>query len=537
MGKNKIFNTSSVKHEVLIAIIGVVVFSMLFLGITQYFTALWLKQDQVIEKSKISLAPIITLATRNINGGNLMNLKNATAMDMYTTNSSLLYVHMTGVSKGTEQTSYMAAIPPKKLEYSYLKEGVDKNLINKVLKKASEATSKEHYLDKSSNMLFLTSELDIPNKGKIVAVFSADELSGVWFDILLAQLIPFLIVLVCSVFIAFYVGRRISTPIVSLSDQITDIAKTLDLTKKVEIEEGNEIHEVAVWFNAMVDSMKEIIGAVSEMTDKLNQSIAEIAASIQEQAGIASQQSSSVSQITSTMEELSATSSQIADNSMSVVKIAKTALQEAEKGGVALDSLNDKMLEIARENDANLKEIIELGGKSKEISKIMEIINSIADQSKLIAFNAAIEASSANEAGKRFSVVAVEIRRLADSVMDSTNDISKKVDEIQGAISRLIVSSEKGSANIKDGTEISKKTLNELINIVSGSKETTEAASQISLSSQQQKTATTQTVTALKEIESGARQSSISIKQTSNVTTELIELAEGLKERVNKFKV
>ena len=141
----------------------------------------------------------------------------------------------------------------------------------------------------------------------------------------------------------------------------------------------------------------------------------------------------------------------------------------------------------------------------------MDIINSIAAQSKLIAFNAAIEASSANESGKRFRAVAVEIRRLADNVMDSTGDISKKVDEIQSAISRLIISSEKGVASINEGTEITNHTMNDILNIVAGAKETTDVASQISFSSQQQKTATTQTLTALKEIESGARQSSVSI--------------------------
>ena len=104
MSKLKFLNTSSVKNEVLIAIIGVVIFSMLFLGITQYFSELWIKQNQVIEKSKISLAPIATLAKRNVNGGNLMNLKNATAIDLYTTNQSLLYVYRTGISKGMERT-------------------------------------------------------------------------------------------------------------------------------------------------------------------------------------------------------------------------------------------------------------------------------------------------------------------------------------------------------------------------------------------------------------------------------------------------
>jgi hypothetical protein len=114
--------------------------------------------------------------------------------------------------------------------------------------------------------------------------------------------------------------------------------------------------------------------------------------------------------------------------------------------------LVDKMEEIRHDNQVSLKEIVDLGGKSKEITRIMEIIDTVADQTKLIAFNAALEASSAGEAGKRFGVVAAEIRRLADSVSESTAEIAHKIGEIQETIGRLVITSEKGSVGIDQGT-------------------------------------------------------------------------------------
>ncbi len=113
---------------------------------------------------------------------------------------------------------------------------------------------------------------------------------------------------------------------------------------------------------------------------------------------------------------------------------------------------------IRHDNQHSLKEIVDLGGKSKEISKIMEIIDTVADQTKLIAFNAALEASSAGEAGKRFGVVAAEIRRLADSVTESTGEIAKKVGEIQESIGRLVITSEKGALGIEQGMDDSSRT-------------------------------------------------------------------------------
>ena len=151
-------------------------------------------------------------------------------------------------------------------------------------------------------------------------------------------------------------------------------------------------------------------------------------------------------------------------------------------------------------NQNNLRQIVELGKRSKEINKVMEIINNIADQTKLIAFNAAIEASSAGEAGKRFGVVAVEIRRLADNVMESTGEIAGKIEEIQDAVNRLVITSEKGSKRVQNGMDLVAQTVDVMNNILAGAQSTTESSKQISLSTQQQNTASSQVVTPWKEI-------------------------------------
>lgn len=167
-----------------------------------------------------------------------------------------------------------------------------------------------------------------------------------------------------------------------------------------------------------------------------------------------------------------------------------------------LDLLKAKMDEITEGNNANIAEIVALGKKSNEIGKIMEIINNIADQTKLIAFNAAIEAARAGEAGKRFNVVAVEIRRLADSVMKSTDDIQKKIEEIQQAVSRLVITSETGSKKIHEGTSLTGQTIADLESLVMGAKSTADA-----------------------------------VKQTSTVTTQLSEMSNVLKNMLGKFKI
>jgi methyl-accepting chemotaxis protein len=167
----------------------------------------------------------------------------------------------------------------------------------------------------------------------------------------------------------------------------------------------------------------------------------------------------------------------------------------------------------------------------------MEIINSIASQTKLIAFNAALEAASAGESGKRFGVVALEIRRLADSVVESTGEIEGRITEILDAVNRLVMNSEKSSHIAEQGQEHATRTVTVLTGILNGVEETTDAARQISLSTQQQQIASGQVVIALKDIEQGVKFSTDAARNTKDATSELAQFSHKLRDLVDSFKL
>lgn len=275
-------------------------------------------------------------------------------------------------------------------------------------------------------------------------------------------------------------------------------------------------------------TLAPIIAEVSGVTEKIHAHAGSMAMTLDQQSGFAAQLSSSVVEISSTMEEFTSTAIQIAQHSQSVVERADRTLDDSKNGAAEVENLTFKVNDISDNIQANLGEIVELGRRSKEINKVMEIINNIANQTKLIAFNAALEAASAGEAGKRFGVVAVEIRRLADSVVESTAEIEGKITEILDSVNRLVMSSEKSAQLIQEGQEYASHTVTMLIESVDGVEETADAARQISLSTQQQQIASSQVVVALKEIEQGVRFSSSSINDASSVTTELASLSEKL---------
>ncbi|MGD0283632.1 MAG: cache domain-containing protein [Dissulfurispiraceae bacterium] len=331
----------------------------------------------------------------------------------------------------------------------------------------------------------------------------------------------------------YSVNRLVTKPIGRIADTMKNFGN--DLTVHIPVTNQNEIGELSGWFNSYTDNLHDIISKVSNAALEINSDTSEFSAAVEQQATISAGQSAAVAEITSTVEELSASSTQIADHAKSVVEIASKTWENTKRGAHAVESVLMKMSEINNDSENSIHEIVELGKKSREITKVMELINTVADQTKLIAFNAALEASSAGEAGKRFGVVAVEIRRLADSVMESTGEIESKINEIQEAINRLVIASEKGSKGIQEGMEYSSQTAEILGEIVDDAQNTTDAAKQISLSTQQQKTASNQVVIALREIVSGAGQTADSMNRIRFISKELAQLSDNLRGLVEKF--
>ncbi|MBI4691589.1 MAG: hypothetical protein HY754_15195, partial [Nitrospirae bacterium] len=296
-----------------------------------------------------------------------------------------------------------------------------------------------------------------------ILVFTFITVSGIKLSVAVTIITSLIILFLSYLGISYFANRYINSPVERIISTLKNFNN--DLTVKAPVTDKNELAGLACWLDNHMDNLHEIMKRVSNTTAAIYSYTNKISEAVSEEATILSQQSAAVAEITSTTEELSASSTQIAEHSKSVVDVATKTWDDTKKGASSVETVIMKMSEISSDSQTTINEIVDLGKKSKEISKIMEIINHVADQTKLIAFNAALEASSAGEAGKRFGVVAVEIRRLADSVMESTGEIEGKVNEIQEAINRLVIVSEKASKVIQEGVDYSTQTASVLIDI------------------------------------------------------------------------
>ncbi len=219
-----------------------------------------------------------------------------------------------------------------------------------------------------------------------------------------------------------------------------------------------------------------------------------------EQASGAAQQAAAVTQTSATVEELAQTSKQIADNSQSVAAIAERTLASAEEGMQSVADTAEGIEEIRQSTQVASDRILALGERSQEIGRVLVIIDDIAEQTKILALNAAIEAARAGEAGKGFAVVAEEIRKLADSVTESTSEIGRVVREIQTSSSSLVMSTERATRKVEEGKVLAPRTADSLDTIVQQVEETTDSAKQISVATRQQRTASDQVVISMREM-------------------------------------
>ncbi|MHB1342502.1 MAG: methyl-accepting chemotaxis protein [Coriobacteriia bacterium] len=296
----------------------------------------------------------------------------------------------------------------------------------------------------------------------------------------------------------------------------------------VAVHESKGLDGLTVELDRVFSNVSNLLDQIRAANTNIRALTAEVMAATDQQASGASEQAAAVTQTSATVEELAQTSSQIADNSESVVRVAERTLGSAEEGMQAVSDTAEGIEEIRITTQQSSDRILALGERSQEIGRVLSIIDEIAEQTKILALNAAIEAARAGDAGKGFSVVAEEIRKLAESVTESTQEIGRVVREIQASTSALIMQTEKAAKKVDEGKHLAQNTQDALERIVSQVEETTDAAKQISIATQQQRTASDQVVVSMKEVAQVSQQAAGTSRQISAAILELNALVDSM---------
>lgn len=253
-----------------------------------------------------------------------------------------------------------------------------------------------------------------------------------------------------------------------------------------------------------------------------------LAVASKENAATAQDQSAAVKEIVATMEDNNSLSENIATKIKDVSGVATKTSDDVSEGVSYIDQNVRQLREIAEANQGTISGIKMLGDKIENIWDIVTLINSVADQAKIIAFNAELEASSAGEAGKNFHIVATEIRRLADGIIDGTKEIKERINEIQESSDSLILASESGTEKINEGCESAKNLKERFTNIKNASEITASSAADITTIIQQQAVASEQMLITLKQISAGVENFGAATENISVASMNLKKIAEEL---------
>ena len=238
--------------------------------------------------------------------------------------------------------------------------------------------------------------------------------------------------------------------------------------------------------------IKKVQSTGREVSNNLLVETMTLAKATKESAEYSQDQSAAVKEIVATMHDSTELAGSIGEKIKAVTSLAEKSRDAVLSGSEALrDSVND-LLDIRKTNTETIEGIKALNAKINGVWDIVAIINNVADQTKIIAFNAELEASSSGEAGKNFHIVATEIRRLSDNIIDSIKEIKSVIDEIQKASDRLILDSERGTRQIDAGCESARSLEGGFQSIMGSSKATADSTheileyvSQMTLSSEQ----------------------------------------------------
>ena len=292
---------------------------------------------------------------------------------------------------------------------------------------------------------------------------------------------------------------------------------------------SNEFMYNVYLINTIVGILQKILKESQRISMEVIESSNELSVISRETAVTSLEQTSGIKELLSAMEETDALSKNIAEKIGEVSLVAKRTTDNIGDGFDILKQNMQKLDEIKRANDVTVDGIKNLTEKVSGINDIARIINSIADQTNIIAFNAELEASSAGEVGENFSLVANEIRRLTNSTINSTNEIRNRITEIQHSSDALLQASQNGSKKILDGNKIINE-LNHRFEELQRSSETMDYASEdIQKIIEQQTASFAQIVVTLRQISEAAETFSGSTQKISDSAQNLCTISDSLK--------
>ncbi|MBT1073106.1 bacteriohemerythrin [Pelotalea chapellei] len=342
-------------------------------------------------------------------------------------------------------------------------------------------------------------------------------------------------VLIGTAMVLFF-ARAISAPLKRLTTDAEQVASG-DLGVIVQVESQDEIGQLATSFEKMVNNLREMIGMLADSSSQVSESSSEMEANAVRMAEGAEVVAGQAITVATASEEMSATSGDIAQNCQMAAESAQRADQAAVHGAAVVEKSIKVMHRIAERVQSSAATVEELGRRSDQIGSIISTIEDIADQTNLLALNAAIEAARAGEQGRGFAVVADEVRALAERTTKATREIGLMIKAIQQETKTAVAAMEEGVAEVEQGTEEAARSGEALSRIQDEINAVNLQVQQIATAAEEQTATTSEISSNIHQITDVAQNTVEGARKTSSTAQHLSRLAVELERLVGQFKL
>ena len=308
-----------------------------------------------------------------------------------------------------------------------------------------------------------------------------------------------------------------------------------DLTVSCIPSKDNEIGKLYHGFNAVVQNMKNMISHLTESIQATASASAEISATAEVMASGSKEQNNQTIEIADAVQKMTMRILDNTNNSLNASQSANEAGEIAKEGGQVVEETIHGMNRIAEVVENASQTVKELGKSSNKIGEIIQVIEEIADQTNLLALNAAIEAARAGEQGRGFAVVADEVRKLAERTTKATKEIGIMIKQIQKDTQGAVNSMEQGTVEVNTGKELAQKSGESLEKIINGFEKVVEVVNKVASVSEEQSENAEHISQSVETISSLSQESSVGAEQIAQATEDLNHLTENLQDLAQQF--
>ncbi|MCL2831160.1 MAG: methyl-accepting chemotaxis protein [Betaproteobacteria bacterium] len=375
------------------------------------------------------------------------------------------------------------------------------------------------------------------NQQNVVADEVFEKSQEVFHFSRLLMLGTFGIGLVLGLVISFVVVRSITRPLVGLQRTMSEIEESSDFTRRVPIDQGDEVGQTGASFNKLLSAVQSAFGEILGHVNHLTEAADELAETSQQAAKGSETTSESSSAMAASVQEMTISINHVNQKAQETSEITQRTGESSERGGEIIHNAISEMQAMAGAVRQSSEIIARLGQQSEQISEIVQVIKDVADQTNLLALNAAIEAARAGEQGRGFAVVADEVRKLAERTTGATVKIGSMISNIQQSAHEAVDSMNLAAGRVESGAALADQAGVAITEIQKGAAQVQARVDDITSALAEQSTSSQSIAQQVERVAEAAEESSAAAHSSSDAATSIDQLARTVRDTAARFRV